>query len=57
MKYICDLCGTQLPVDRDIDDDRHFQSVRDNHLAVDCPRAFLDENSGRLNPREAHAAE
>jgi DNA-directed RNA polymerase subunit RPC12/RpoP len=41
MKYVCIQCGRILPVDRDLDDDRTFESVLARHDAVECPHAFL----------------
>ncbi len=45
MKYVCDLCGSQLSVDRDLDDDRTFEYERNRHLVQSCPRKFTSDES------------
>ncbi|MDQ6930012.1 MAG: hypothetical protein M3126_05035 [Candidatus Eremiobacteraeota bacterium] len=42
MKYVCQYCGTQLPVDRDIDTEAYFSSFVTNHGAQ-CPRQFPED--------------
>ncbi|GAC1503934.1 MAG: hypothetical protein NVS1B14_09610 [Vulcanimicrobiaceae bacterium] len=45
MKYVCQQCGQQLSVDRDIDDDRTFDYVVGLHQQRDCPGTFAAEES------------
>lgn len=43
MKYVCELCGQMLRVDRDLDDDRFFERAVRRHVAVECPKQFAEE--------------
>jgi DNA-directed RNA polymerase subunit RPC12/RpoP len=42
VKYVCDRCGAQLAVDRDLDDDRTFERAREMHLRRECPGDFVE---------------
>ncbi len=59
MKYVCQQCGRQLSVDRDIDDDRTFDYVVGLHQQRDCPGTFAAEDivgAVNLNIRASSAA-
>lgn len=43
MNFVCELCGTQLEVERGTDDDRLFEAVWRRHAFEQCPRSFRDE--------------
>ena len=43
MKYVCELCGAQLRVDRDVDDDRTFDRVVNKHRATECTGTFVGD--------------
>ena len=56
MKYVCEHCGDQLPVDRDVDNDQMFDYVVGRHLFTECPRKFTGETlapAQRLDPKPA----
>ncbi len=38
--FICELCGSMLRVDRDIDDERVIVAALHSHRIKDCPRDF-----------------
>lgn len=40
MKYVCDCCGKQLPIERGFDDDAFFDLKLQQHLDRDCPKRF-----------------
>lgn len=44
MKYVCEHCGEQLPVDRDVDNDQTFDYVVGRHQFARCPRSFTGDN-------------
>ena len=43
MKYVCYKCGSQLRIDRDIDDDRYFDEIKERHDSIECPKVFINE--------------
>jgi DNA-directed RNA polymerase subunit RPC12/RpoP len=51
MKYVCDRCGKQLPVDRDVDEDSAFEAVLDSHRGRECPGEFLNESQWGTSPQ------
>lgn len=52
MKYVCDKCGVQLPVDRDVDEDAVFSQYLDRHRR-ECANAF--ENEARFETSQSRA--
>jgi|GEM_PF-4976872 len=51
MKYVCDMCGSMLSVDRDLDDDRIVSTAIDDHRTRVCAGQF--EDTAPLLPRSA----
>ncbi len=42
MKYVCSMCGTQLRVDKDLDEDRVVEAVISEHRVKTCAGRFED---------------
>lgn len=52
MKYVCDRCGKQLPVDRDVDEDSAFEAVLNRHRLGECPGEFVNESPWGASPSQ-----
>jgi len=45
MKYVCSTCGSILSIDRDVDDDRTFESLLERHRRMECSGYFPEDST------------